>query len=370
MTARTQTKRKTGVGKGLIRLGRHDETALEAMYRMGGLTREQLQTLLPVGASVTRQALRRLRANGLVDETVDVAAWQERAHLGGTPRSYYFLSSRYGGVGVEYGAYLAGIEKKRDALTGYKRHQLPARAAHSSIRNSYLLQLAQEVAQTPDVDAPLEEMWGESHPTFPLKSGRVSGRDPGRKNARKLYRDLYPDGLFEVIFSSGEDGPVSCTGMLEVETHVRSAKLRSKVNDYAGWMERVKVVRPLIILVRTEAHAASCLRALDLDELARMSYWPAWTENLGVLGAKAGYPGDYPGLQEGEYAPGPGELAAADLVLISSYEEIEARGALSDVYISISGREVDLRAIAGRAQEVHSLLEGPRARLEKKEGVV
>lgn len=360
MTTSTR-RRKTGVSKGRIRLGRHDETILEAMYRWGGLTREQAQQLIPAGASVTRQALRRLRQNGLVDETVDLAAWQERAHMGGTPKSYYYLSSRYSYAGIVYGAVLAGVEKRDAAIKGYKRHQNPARVAHSSLRNSFFLQLRQEAQCDTSVEAPEREMWGEAHPGFPLRGGRVEGRDPNRKNARKLYRDVYPDGRFEMSFGGEAPGAF----FIEVETEVRSKKLRSKVNDYAGYCERLRLARPVVILMRTEAHAESALAALDLGRLSGLSYWSGWAstlESLGAVGGDEGYPGEYP---EGD--PAPGVRAAADLMVVSSYEEIAARGSLADVYLSLSGREVSLREVAARAAQAQAKLANAHARAMEKE---
>lgn len=336
--ARSDGRRKTGVSKGRIRLGRHDERDLEAKYRLGGLTTRQTMRALGLSRGVARTVIDRQMASGLVDQTVDLARWQDTAR-GGQPPSFYYLSSRHGAVGVEYGATLAGVESRKDALKGYKRHQLPGRAAHSSLRNSYLLAVRENAGDSQaGASAPFSEMWGESHPEFPLAAGEADRRRAPRKNARKHYRDLYPDGRFEVAF----DGGAPVTFMLEVETVPRGPDLLRKANDYGGWMHRARVLRPVLVLARTDRQAES-MRAL-LDERIRAAaatnseavrHYGPWVRELRGRGVKA-----------------------ARLIAFASLQGVEEEGAFGAVYRPLAGEEkcVTLHELWDRTLEARKKL--------------
>jgi len=118
--------------------GRHGDTALLAIFKLGGLTGFQLRELCGLGRSVSALALKRLERAGL-------AGWSDltlgHSRLGGRPHRVYHLWRR-GAVGVVAGGFLAGIEDADDARRSYGRCQVPSRAAHAWLRNEYLALLA------------------------------------------------------------------------------------------------------------------------------------------------------------------------------------------------------------------------------------
>lgn len=156
----------------------------------------------------------------------------------GCPRSFYYLSSREGGRGVIYGAYLAGEEDERKARASYKLTQLPARAAHASLRNEYYLMLREDASmhteddEEADVEVPVEELWSESHFEFPFMDQGVKS---SRANARTKYGRVYPDGYVTARFGEKK---LTCRYLIEVETQARARKLLQKIDGYGSYFAR------------------------------------------------------------------------------------------------------------------------------------
>ncbi len=119
-------------------IGRHGDSALLAIFRLGGLTGYQLRELCGLSRSTAALALKRLERAGL-------AGWSDltlgRSYHGGRPHRVYHLWRR-GAAGVIAGGFLAGIEDGQEARRSYARCQVPSRAAHAWLRNEYLALLA------------------------------------------------------------------------------------------------------------------------------------------------------------------------------------------------------------------------------------
>lgn len=336
--------RKRRTSKSVITLGRHDEMALEAMYRLGGLTVSQLVRATTIGSlTAARECLRRLREGGLIEQTQDTSKWRDTSYRGGNPPSFYYLAKGQEQRAREYGGYLAGIERRKEALAGYRLHQLPARAAHASIRNEYLLALMEQ-AEAANAEVPWEAIWAESAPDHPLLAGEITpemlGKQP-RKNARRNpRRRLYPDGSVEVAFT----GLSPATVMLEVEaTRTRGERLVSKVGDYAGFQQVEGILRPLVVLARTRRLAESMRRTVreriqagQRSGSEAVGYYADWVRGL---------------RQEGVQ---PGRIIA-----FTSAEEVEEAGAYEAIYHPLSEEEsasITLYELIRRVEEAKQKL--------------
>ncbi len=119
-------------------IGRHGDSALLTIFRLGGVTGYQLRELCGLGRSTAAFSLKRLERAGL-------AGWSDltlsRSYRGGRPHRVYHLWRR-GAVGVIAGGFLAGIEDADEARRSYALCQVPSRAAHAWLRNEYLALLA------------------------------------------------------------------------------------------------------------------------------------------------------------------------------------------------------------------------------------
>lgn len=217
-----------------ISVGAHGEAALELLYRLGGATAPQLAAVLDISEAAAARTLKGLERSRLCEQNA-VKAWWHPSN--GRPRSFYYLASRDSGRGVVYGAYLAGEEDERKARASYKLCQLPARAAHASLRNDYYLLLREDAAmyteddEEQDVEVPAEELWSESHYEFPfLDEGMVKNV---RANARRKFGRIYPDGYLTVEYKG-----LTCRYLLEVETQSRARKLIQKIDGYGSYLRR------------------------------------------------------------------------------------------------------------------------------------
>ena len=321
------------------------------MYRLGGLTAPQLADLIGISDPAASRTLKTLERSRLAEQNAVKAWWHPNS---GRPRSFYYLSSRDSGRGVTYGAYLAGEENERRARASYKLAQLPARAAHASLRNEFYLLLRDDVGsfETEEgeepLDVPVADLWSETHEDFPLlDSGTVLH---ARKNARTKFGRIYPDGYFTVDFSAAR----SCRYLLEVETQSRTRKLLAKLDGYGSHYHRrlredggamPDWLSPVVFLFRTPSTAEHAREAVS-EAIGDGS--PALSRYLGFR--------DVASISRG--------LRIDRLVLFANLEELKEGGALGGGYralepypegrggVSAERLRVDLEAAAEELERV------------------
>ncbi|MDP9437237.1 MAG: hypothetical protein M3P49_00575, partial [Actinomycetota bacterium] len=202
--------------------------------------------------TLERRTLRRLVRAGLVDVR-DVSVRPE----GGAPRTggrenFYYLSPKRNYAAAVQGALQVEVEDEAKARAAYKRCQIPGRAEHAVLRNDYLIRLLQDAerinakAGVEVARVPLEEMWGESCPDFPLLGARIltdPAGEPLPDKGFRRYEWIAPDGRFVVEWEASERQWASpCSYDIELERWTRTGAkgkgVLKKIEARAGWMRR------------------------------------------------------------------------------------------------------------------------------------
>ncbi len=206
----------------------------------------------PPDLNVWRKALGRLKRDG-VARRADVSlkltggrrANREFAH---------FLSDARKGEAIVRGARNCGIKSRTKAKNDYGRVGLPGN--HARVRNDLFIALRLHAAAANGrvgrvvAEVPLEDMWAESCPEFPLRGAKITTDDGGRRLTgfefqKAGYHALEPDGRFRVRFPAG--GPnrtdLECTFDVELETGTRSGEVVSKIDERAGCYLRLLDLR-------------------------------------------------------------------------------------------------------------------------------
>lgn len=251
-------------------IGAHGEDVLELLFRIGGCTGEQLERFMVLKWTVARRTLSRLEAHKYVATTHDYARYQEKKALtgekaSGRPAEYFYLTPR----GQDYAGQLAGAEDNKEARACYKRHGLPGLAAHSSIENRVLLAVLGAAAKDSGWSVPLSEVGCESGLEYPLETNR-------KERKGNQLREVEPDGEFQATTPYGR-----CIYMFEIESGLRGKKLVNKIEDYASWMRRAELVRP-VLFVGLSRQQASSMRATAKRSLeASTGEWQKWADLFG-----------------------------------------------------------------------------------------
>lgn len=336
ITKRTYKRKKTRMGFGL-----NGWKTLRLAYQVGGFPAEQHARFF--GTDNVRNSYRILSSLS-EQRLIEQAPVQTR----GRPKDFNYLSKANASRGVLLGGYEAGV-RQREVLAGYKRFQLPQTVEHRHSLNEFLLSLREAAANDPEVEVPLESMWGESYPGFPLRGEATARSD--RSNARLIYERIYPDSVFEVDYGEG----LACRYLVEYESRSRPSHVLAKLDSYGAHFHRLLKendrpihdwLRPIIFLFpqgSTTVHVAQvvadAIRA-EAPGLARfMTWWKA--------GAKKG-------------------VKAGRLVMFASLEDLQAHGALSARYgvlqkypedvlgVAKNRTQVSLEAVAEEIDEVVS----------------
>ncbi len=201
----------------------------------------------PQNLNVHRKALGRLKRDGL-GRRVDVSLKQRGGRRGNREFAHYLSDSRKGEA-IGRGARACGIKSKKKAKTDYGR-VVPGQ--HTRRRNDFFISLIvrarainAEAGQTV-VDVPVDGMWGESCPEFPLRGAKIT-RDEGGKLLtgfdlqRAGYENIEPDGRFRVAWPgqgfSGAD--LTCTYDVETELWSRPAEVMEKIDERAECYSRL-----------------------------------------------------------------------------------------------------------------------------------
>jgi len=198
--------------------------------------------------NVHRKALGRLKRDGLA-RRVDVSLKLRGGRRG--PREFaHFLSDARKGEAIVRGARACGIKFKAKAKKDYGRVGLPGH--HTRRRNDFYLAMilrAREInaeAGKTVVDVPVDDVWGESCPDFPLRGAKIT-RDEGGKlltgfELQKAgYVDIEPDGRFLAEWPgqgfAGAD--LSCTYDVELELWTRRYAVMGKMDERAESYSRL-----------------------------------------------------------------------------------------------------------------------------------
>ena len=273
-----------------IGIGDYGEAALGAMHRRGGVTPEDLAEELGVSLAMARRTLRILLGGGMVKRAAINAAWMRSR---GRPRDLWYLD----GDGIAYGASVCGEENAWKARRAYRRVRLPAHTVHCNERNLYYLRL-RKAAEDAGIGVPLEEMWAETHPDFPLYGSGTP--KSGRADAALRYVRLEPDGAFEL---ARRDGLGACRFHVEVELSEkpRYGAIVDKIDRYAACFRRLADddppalasgrFGPVVFLFRQPEAATAAHRYVGRAAKAGsggIARYLEWREFVKGAGARAG----------------------------------------------------------------------------------
>ena len=197
----------------------------------------------PENLNVHRKAMGRLKRDGLA-RRVDVAL-KQRGGRRGTREFAYFLSDARKAESIVRGARACGIKAKAKAKNDYGHVGLPGN--HTRVRNDLYIAMivrAREVnaqAGQTVVDVPVEDMWAESCPDFPLRGEKITRDEGGKKltgfDLQKAgYVAIEPDGRFRSEWPrqgfAGAD--LSCTYDVELELGIRPDAVMEKMDERAA----------------------------------------------------------------------------------------------------------------------------------------
>ena len=297
LTKRTFKKKRTRMG-----FGTNGWRTLKLAYQVGGFTAFQHARFFGVPVQKSYRILSSLSTQKLME--------QAPVQTLGRPRDFNYLSKANASRGILLGGYEADV-RQHEVLAGYKRFQLPEAVEHRHSLNQYLLSLREAAAEDPDIEVPLEFLWGESNSAFPLR-GEAQKSD--HTSARMSYEKTYPDGILTARF--GED--LSARYYLEYESRSRPGHVLEKIDSYGAHFRRLLKedgdnvrdwLRPLLFLFprnSTMKHlsfaATGAVRA-DAPELKRYLAWRRAAQKKGIH--------------------------AGRLVMFSSLEDINLRGAFA-----------------------------------------
>lgn len=269
-------------------MGAHGERALAAMYRRGGVRREELAEELGVSEPVARSTLRILVANKMAKAKA-INPWWSRSR--GRPPAMWVLE----GEGIAYGATLNRVESPKRARREYGRAS--AHVAHTDLRNGWFFGAARQ-AERDGAWLPLGSCWGESYPAFPIRA------DPlpfGRSDDRKDHTYQEPDGTFLLSAAEGID---PTRYLLEVETETSPDEVLGKIDRYCGWLRRLAresdggrdpfsapEAGPVLFLFREPRAHVTLQRRVYREAKERSAALPRfvrWDDELGAHGQAAG----------------------------------------------------------------------------------
>lgn len=330
-------------------VGFNGALAQDLMYRLGGLTAEQLATLGGLSRSAAGKTLRGLLRSKLADQRAVKMAWGPRR---GRPRSVYYLSHRNYASGIVEGAFAAGVEvTEKQARARYARCQMPARAAHCWLRNELFHVLVADAEIEEGIRVDSRELWAESAPGFPLVGQRG--------------RPIFPDGSFEVHWPADPPAGGSATRrttrgilsgrfLVEAETRTRTRAVTEKVEAYASsWRERSPArARPVVFVLPRAAEA----RTLG-DRIRGAARAEAEARAEARVPPAGGYSLSEYGMLDGELHRAAGDavprLRAGWFFAFVGLDELRARGAFAPCFLpleplpaDIGGREVEPWALA------------------------
>lgn len=196
-------------------------------------------------------------------------------HRGDTQRGsgerWYYLSDRAAGRAIQVAAEAAGDERTKDRIRkAHEQLKQPGHAEHALARNDYLLALLDDAericmrAGEEVVRVPVEELWGESCPDYPLRGQRIewdaAGESVPKEQLAKWsprYELITPDGRFVVEWPD----PLldlSCAFDVEVEMAARIGTTGrkgtvQKIEARSRWWLRLLATREAAESVRLKA---------------------------------------------------------------------------------------------------------------------
>lgn len=245
-------------------VGVHGPVLVALLYRYGSLTNEQICRLTGLHRRVVSEQLKHLSTGGRITEIRDMAVPKKSPH-GRPPSTYYLTAPR----GVRSGSRELGIENDWTSSRDYKRVNAVVTAAHRVRANEYLLAL-QAAGTSQGIEAPVEEVWAESNPGFPLFGSAVPKND--REDTSYVHTRIVPDGAFALDVSGALQ-----RYHLEYESKLRPGDVVEKVSKYAGRWRRLIApsnkgerkyhdpaarLEPLVIITKTSEDAKSLQRSL------------------------------------------------------------------------------------------------------------
>ena len=198
--------------------------------------------------NVHRKALGRLNRDGLA-RRADVGL-KQRGGRRGNREFAYFLSDSRKGEAIVGGARMCGVKSRAKAKADYGRVGLPAN--HTRVRNDLFIAsiaCAREInagAGRTVVDVPVDGVWGEACPDFPMRGAKIEHDEGGKRLSdydlqRAGYVAIEPDGRFRVVWPGqgwlGAD--LGCTYDVELEMGTRPGDVMGKVNDRAACYSRL-----------------------------------------------------------------------------------------------------------------------------------
>lgn len=189
---------------------------------------------IPKRLNPERSAMNRLLASGLL-RRIDVNE-KQRGGRRGNKELLYFLSNSRANEAIITAAQLCGVGNSKKAGSDYMRGGLKGR--HTKVRNDYMIRLILD-AQVSGASVPIDEVWGESCPDYPLLGAPIehdaAGRELDEFEKRKTgYEEVLPDGRFSVCW---ED--LSCVFDLELELNTEARVLAQKIDARAAALIRM-----------------------------------------------------------------------------------------------------------------------------------
>ncbi len=214
-----------------------------------GEAREPEVKKKPPNLNVWRRALGRLKRDGLA-RTADVSLKQSGGRRGVREYAFYLSDSRKGEAIVR-GARACGIKAKKKATECYGRVGLPGN--HARVRNDIYIAMILQAAAVNErvgrvaVEVPLDGMWAESCPEYPLRGEKITTDEAGKKLTgfelqKAGYVQIYPDGRFRARFPNNrmhyhgkvELHDLDCVYDVELETGTRSKAVMEKIDERAA----------------------------------------------------------------------------------------------------------------------------------------
>lgn len=348
--------------------------------------------------SFTHRVAKRLIGSKLV-----LARDVRARHRGDTQRGagerWYYLSDRAAGRAIQVAAEAAGDERTKDRIRkAHEQLKQPGHAEHALARNDYLLALLDDAericarAGEEVVRVPLEELWGESCPDYPLRGQKIewdaAGESVPKEQLAKWsprYELITPDGRFVVEWPD----PLldlSCAFDVEVEMAARIGMTGrkgtvQKIEARSRWWLRLLAAREereREVLKVAYGKAAEEKRQYEVDEFSdwasseqakQIDWWLGLDEEAAVPVIFL-----YPRVKQAErmrdrvaaemdagrmpcFAEFCGRLKKAEasaaterLILFAGYDDIRD-GALGTRYFPLvtNGSQVKLRAAADTA---------------------
>lgn len=225
----------------------------------------------------TYLTLRRLEEQKLVG-TVSLPRRSVGGRRYGRPELYYELTTRGAGLAGE----LCGVSgTARELASAYGRHGSRARGeekrrrgndlkiSHARTRNFIFRCLVDDAAESGGrfgVDP--RDLWGESHPAFPIFSAKFldANGEPVAAPGRRRYEQCEPDGYLPVYFPGG----LSCTFLVELEMATRTHAVAAKIDRYAAHALREHETLVSLALAREISELER--ESLELDRLKEQGY--------------------------------------------------------------------------------------------------